>query len=138
MLPNVSYGLGWMVGKYRGLQYLDHGGNTLGFTSGLAFMPEKQMGVVVLTNGRITNMFNDHLIYRVFNMILGQPTDDNDRDFEFSLEQMAKAFKEASETLQGQIDPAVVGPYLGTFAHPALGNITLALKDGKLRLPSRS
>lgn len=129
---DVSYGLGWMVGQYRGLRYLDHGGNTLGFTSGLALVPGKNMGVVVLTNGRVTNTFNDHLIYRVFDMLLGQPTDDNDRDFEFGLQQMAKALKEATDTLQGQVDPAVVEPYLGTFAHPALGNITLSLKEGKL------
>ena len=40
MNANMSYGLGWMISDYHGLPLISHGGNTLGFTSELMFLPE--------------------------------------------------------------------------------------------------
>jgi hypothetical protein len=51
------YGLGLMVAKEQGLNMVAHDGNTLGFSSGLAFFPEKELGIVVLTNARAANAF---------------------------------------------------------------------------------
>lgn len=129
---DVSYGLGWLVGEYQGVRYLSHGGNTSGFTSGLAFVPEKGIGALVLTNGRVTNFFNDHIIFRVFDRFFGEPVDDNDADFAFTLEQFAKSFAEVVDTLEGDIDPGVVAPYLGRFRNQALGMIDLTLENGAL------
>ncbi|HKG26642.1 MAG TPA: serine hydrolase domain-containing protein, partial [Thermomicrobiales bacterium] len=44
----TSYGLGWLVGKYKGLKLIAHGGSTFGFTSDLAFLPDSGVGIVVL------------------------------------------------------------------------------------------
>src|SRR5690606_7869169 len=49
-----DYGLGWIVSDYRGLEMLSHAGNMLGFTSEFTFLPERDLGVVVLTNQRIS------------------------------------------------------------------------------------
>jgi CubicO group peptidase (beta-lactamase class C family) len=131
---DVSYGLGWLVGEYQGVRYLSHGGNTSGFTSGLAFVPDKGIGALVLTNGRVTNFFNDHIIFRVFDRFFSEPVDDNDTDFAFTLEQLAKSFSEVVDTLEGEVDPGVVAPYLGRFTNPALGAISLTFEDGELML----
>ena len=46
-----DYGLGWFVGEYGGQRLLSHGGTAFGFTSEIAFLPEADLGLVVLTNG---------------------------------------------------------------------------------------
>ena len=43
----TSYGLGWFVGEYKGARLIDHGGNTLGFTSSFGFMPDKNLGKII-------------------------------------------------------------------------------------------
>lgn len=79
---DLSYGLGWMVGKYKGLQLLEHGGNTFGFTSDLAFLPEAQLGVVVLANGQGTTLFNEAVRHRLFELAFDLPKEyDTSADF---------------------------------------------------------
>jgi len=47
----IGYGLGWTIGTYRGYKMVGHGGTLVnGFTSTFFMLPEKQLGVVVLTN----------------------------------------------------------------------------------------
>ncbi len=45
-----KYALGWLVGKRRGLDVVQHDGATCGFSSGLVLFPTIQSGVVLLTN----------------------------------------------------------------------------------------
>lgn len=49
-LPVSTYGLGWMIEPYRGHAMIHHGGAIDGFASQVAFLPEEQIGIVVLSN----------------------------------------------------------------------------------------
>lgn len=46
----VEYGYGWGIGKYRGLQVIEHSGGLHGFLSQLARFPAEHLTVVMLTN----------------------------------------------------------------------------------------
>ncbi len=129
----ASYGLGWIVGEYRGLQVLSHGGNTLGFTSEFAFLPEVGVGVVILTNGQGTNVFNEAVRERLFELLFDQPSQ-AEAYVAFGLEQTEQALADLREPLRAQVDEEAVAPYLGTFASPVLGPITLTLEDGVLTM----
>jgi CubicO group peptidase (beta-lactamase class C family) len=52
MIPGSGrrYGLGWMLSEWRGTPRVEHGGNIDGFNAEVAYLPEKKLGVVVLTN----------------------------------------------------------------------------------------
>jgi hypothetical protein len=50
-----SFGLGFMVGKFREHTLISHGGSVYGHSSLLAFLPESKIGVVVLANEDIVN-----------------------------------------------------------------------------------
>jgi CubicO group peptidase (beta-lactamase class C family) len=52
-----SYGLGLIISSDQGLPVVSHGGNTLGFTSDMFFLPDHSIGVAVLTNVRLANAF---------------------------------------------------------------------------------
>jgi CubicO group peptidase (beta-lactamase class C family) len=46
----LAYGMGWVVAQHRGLTFLDHSGGIDGMTSLVALIPERRMGVAILTN----------------------------------------------------------------------------------------
>jgi CubicO group peptidase (beta-lactamase class C family) len=46
----INYGFGWMVGQWRGLKELAHGGDITGFNTYIARYPDEQFTVIVLSN----------------------------------------------------------------------------------------
>ena len=124
-----SYGLGWFVGEYKGLEVLHHGGNTLGFTSEFTFIPEADIGIVVLTNAQGSNAFNSAVKTRLFELLFEQPSE-TVAQTEFVITQTETAKAEAREQLQDRVDPQEVEPYLGTYTNESLGEITLEM-DGE-------
>ena len=52
--PTISYGLGWMVGEWRGRRLIEHGGNIDGFAATVGFLPDENAGYVLLMNVSFT------------------------------------------------------------------------------------
>jgi CubicO group peptidase (beta-lactamase class C family) len=130
---NTSYGLGWMVSSYKGQPVVTHAGNTFGFTSEFTFLPEADLGIIVLTNGRATNLFSSSVTARLLELVFAQEPEmaaNND----FMLERIAQQTAELEEQLGDTIDAAAVAPYLGTFRNDLLGELQVALVDGTLML----
>jgi CubicO group peptidase (beta-lactamase class C family) len=50
VLGDMKYGYGWFLKNYKGTPEVDHGGNIDGFNADVSFLPEKHIGVAVLTN----------------------------------------------------------------------------------------
>jgi hypothetical protein len=126
------YGLGWVVGAYGGQRLIWHSGGTLGFTSLVSFLPEADLGVVVLTNGAAgtAGPFTYAVTFRLLELLFDQPA-----AFDAQLAaSVAGAAQGRTDLLAhlGQVDPAAVGPYLGRYANPDLGPVTLALRAGTL------
>src|SRR5207302_9933930 len=46
----AGYGMGWVIGKYRGLTAVEHNGGTMGFNSDLVFFPELGLGLFLVAN----------------------------------------------------------------------------------------
>jgi CubicO group peptidase (beta-lactamase class C family) len=130
---NTSYGLGWMVSSYHGQPVITHGGNTLGFTSEFTFLPDADLGVIVLTNARASNLFNGNVTTRLLELVFEQEPQ-VEQEMEFYLEQMAKQVEEMQDKLGDSVDTEAVEPFLGAYTHPVLGDAELSLQDGKLLL----
>jgi CubicO group peptidase (beta-lactamase class C family) len=130
---DASYGLGWIVSSYNGQPVISHAGNTFGFTSGFTFLPERELGVIVLTNGRATNLFNDGVASRLLELIYEQPAE-TQRNLDFYLEQIDKQVQELAAQISDELDGNAVESHLGRFANPALGDIVLMLDDDRLLL----
>src|SRR5690606_9209615 len=91
-----SYGLGWLVGSYKGLPLIYHGGNTLGFTADLMLAPSADLGVTVLANAQGVNAFTTLVYTHLLELIYQQPADSLERAA-FTLEQMEQAFTETKD-----------------------------------------
>ena len=127
-----AYGLGWFVDSYKGVPMIQHGGNTFGFTSDLAFLPDENMGIVILTNGRITNPFSEAIRARFLDLIFDDVDEAADAEaMAFTLEQFGDLFA-PPETLLDSVDEAVVQPFVGDYTNDALGDVYIELVDGKL------
>ena len=126
-----NYALGWMTGNYRGKPLVTHGGDTFGFSAYVTFLPDADAGVVVLTNSSGPGSYLIYsAIFRFLDMLFDQPQT-TDAEIEAMVAAAERAHAE-SLTHMGQIDEAVVMPYLGSYANPDLGNLTVSLRDGKL------
>lgn len=126
-----DYGLGWIVSDYHGLQMLSHAGNTLGFTSEFAFLPERDLGVVVLTNQRIS-FLNAAVRSRLFEMLFEQPyTADEETLFSYTM--MRDQYAEIVDDIERTVEPETAELAVGAFTNDALGDVTISLTgDGVL------
>ena len=57
-LDNAHYGIGWRIFDYNDLRVVHHGGGVRGFRSEMAFVPERNVGMVLLFNAA-SNLAND-------------------------------------------------------------------------------
>jgi CubicO group peptidase (beta-lactamase class C family) len=133
-----SYAMGWMVEDYRNALSWQHGGNTLGMTAAVGMLPEKKVGVVVLSNMQSAQL-PALLEQYVFDRELGAPMKDwsgeaytrmlNQRKRADSLQQVQLAGHAASAQ-----PPAPLSAFVGTYVDSLYGEMTVSLKDGHLEL----
>ena len=118
------YGMGLQVDQTYGTPVVHHGGSMIGYKSDMMWLPEHDVGAVVLTNGdpgwAISGNFRRKLLEVLFD---GKPEADDD------LAAAAKAMKEriAAERklLTVPPDPAAVAKLAPRYASDALGEIAV-------------
>ena len=129
----ASYGLGWIVQEWKGLDILGHSGNTFGFTSELTFLPAADVGIVVLANRRNANAFTSAIQVRFFESLYGQPHEFA-AQAEFQHQQQIDGLARVRDETNDEVAIGSVAPYTGRYDNEALGKITLQLADGALWL----
>jgi CubicO group peptidase (beta-lactamase class C family) len=129
-LHYVDYGLGWMVTNYRGNLHVLHGGNIDGFTSSIDLFPDKDLGIVILTNTATANNFIDVIKYEITDHLL--QLDDIDWNKRFN-EQSGKAAnasksqkpKEITNETSISVDETALMPMEGTYVQSVYGKIII-------------
>jgi CubicO group peptidase (beta-lactamase class C family) len=119
-----AYGLGLFVSEDNGVLTIGHGGNTIGFTSDLFFLPEQNVGVIVLTNAGGANGFRSAVKRRFMELIF----DGKSEAKENLVEGIARAkgdIKESLARIEMAPKPAWISPLLGTYGNADLGQIVL-------------
>ncbi|HEY2377389.1 MAG TPA: serine hydrolase [Gemmatimonadaceae bacterium] len=134
----TSYGMGWMVEDYRNQLSWQHGGNTLGMTAAVGMLPEKKVGVVVLSNMQGAQL-PELLEQYVFDRALGAPLRDWSGEAYARFQQQRKR-ADSVQTVQlaGHVANAQsaipLSAFAGTYADSLYGEMTVGLKDGHLEL----
>ena len=131
----TSYGLGWFIDEYKGLPLIHHGGNTIGFSADLAFLPDADLGIVVLTNGAATNLFNLAVRTRLLELAFDQEPAFQP-EVEFGLQQQEEQLGELRAMVGEPVTPEEALPLLGRYTSPVLGDLLLTLADERLLLDS--
>ena len=75
-ISDPTYGLGLMVGGYRGRKHISHGGGIDGFISAMQWLPDEQIGVIALSNTSHTGTVPALVVRNAFDRMLGlEPID---------------------------------------------------------------
>ena len=137
--PNFAgYGEGWSLSDYRGQKLVWHTGGWPGQVSRLTLVPEKNLGVVVLTNAESGAAFNA-ITLSVLDAMLGAPAHDWVGAYAASV---AKAQDNADEgwakhvaARDAKSKPSLsLAGYAGTYRDAWYGDVLVEQKGGKLRL----
>jgi hypothetical protein len=129
----TSYGLGWFIDDYHQQPVIHHGGNTIGFTSDLAFMPKADLGIVVLANAQSANVFTNAVRIRLLELAFGQEPQMAET-LAFALQQQEDLFADAADWIGPAPEAGDVAPYLGTYVNAALGEVKVTYEQGRLLL----
>ena len=134
----LTYGLGWYVQDYLGKKVVQHGGRNPGMTAQVGFMPEKNLGVVILMNMDSVPA-RAALMYRVFDAYLGGESKDRSAE----LLAIFKTGEQQQETLLKQIDAKLaqapkpsldLSEYTGIYEEAMLGPVRVLQENRKLVL----
>ena len=126
----ASYGLGWIVDEYKELPMLHHGGNTFGFTSDLAFLPETGLGISVLTN-QYGSFLNQLVRFRLLELMYEQEHE-ADEMARFQVDLIEESLAELLAQIQESVDSELIAPYLGRYGNEALGGVTVEWQEDEL------
>ncbi|MEO0558770.1 MAG: serine hydrolase [Bacteroidota bacterium] len=139
-----GYSLGWQTGTYDGDAMLHHFGGFAGFHAHTSFMPDRDLGVVVLANnsnvgGRLAMLFatfaydwwsaepseRDGVLART-----REARDEISVQVKASLDRYARSLAQRAErTWQLSLDPAA---YTGTYVNADYGTMVVEQADGEL------
>lgn len=132
-----SYGLGWGLQDYEGYKIVSHGGGYDGMISKSFFIPEKKIGVVILTNS--LNWATSALTNKILDVLLTGNTNKKDwsslyLSYKTRRDSITKNKQLKNEALRHKLN-AVHLPfknYTGTYKDKMYGTVTVSLKNKQL------
>jgi hypothetical protein len=130
----MSYGLGWFVEDWRGQRLVHHGGNTFGFTSDLAFLPDVGAGIVILTNAGRANDFVQAVRHRFLELLFDLPQTHHEGALLSRAETVRRAAGIASAA---QVDAETARAAAGLYRSAVLGDVVLRRDRGRLIFDNR-
>jgi CubicO group peptidase (beta-lactamase class C family) len=125
-----SYGMGFFISTYRGHTMVYHGGAIDGFTANFSFLPQDNVGVVVLTD-LDGNPLPTIVANNVFDRLLGLdqvPWNQRYLDIEKKGKEGEEAAKKGGYTqpVPGTHPSHELKDYVGQYENPGYGIVTIA------------
>ncbi len=132
-----SYGLGWHLNDYQGYKVIGHGGGYDGMISKSGFVPEKKLGIIVLTNS--LNWTASAMVNKTLDVLLADKLDAKDwsKDWLAIKENNDKiAFNKVKESdaLRHKIQKKhlPLKSFIGTYKDIMYGTVTVTKKGNRL------
>ena len=126
-----SYGLGLITSKYKGLLHITHNGGTMGFAAKISFFPNKNLGVVMLSNGTGGHLVESIILTKLIELWFG--IDDNSqKNLDFSLKIHKETIEKSNKSIVN-LENKFILPFLGTFKNAQIGTIIINKIDSKYK-----
>lgn len=122
-----DYGLGWFVETWNEIPVVQHGGNTLGFSSDFAFMPENGIGISVIVNER-ASLVPAVVRERLFELVFDQEPE-IEAQVQAILRQQAEGLEERTADLEPIAPESDVETFAGTYLNEELGDMVVSVND---------
>ncbi len=139
-----SYGLGWGLSDVNGYKQATHTGGLAGIVTQVTLLPELKLGIIVFTNQQsgaaftaITNTIKDSYFG-----IKGMNRVKQNYDRVLATEANAKkitgnVWKEIEAAQKSNTSKPDISSFTGTYTDQWLGDITIAVKNGKPRFDAK-
>ncbi|MBH0037108.1 MULTISPECIES: serine hydrolase [unclassified Pseudoalteromonas] len=130
-----GYGLGWSIEDYHGFKKLGHGGGILGMVSQVTLLPEKKLGIVILSNQQAFGALS-----AVTHEVLEDALELEDKDW---VEDLAKSHFEGKQQAYANVKPEAPADYqpqlpninyTGTLHDDWYGDVIIEQLDSKLHI----
>jgi len=132
-----SYALGWNTQDYQGYQIIGHGGGYDGMISKSTFVPEKGLGIIVLTNS--LNWAPGALVNKSLDVLLAHKLDAKDWSENYldnykqnDSTNTAKQLKNEKLRYKLQKKHLSLKEYTGIYTDKMYGTVTVTKKDNTL------
>ena len=138
----TTYAFGWFQEDYSGRMVDFHTGSIDGMVAIIGLIPDERLGVYVLANLDHAEV-RHALMYRVFDAYLGNPP----RDWSADLLKLYGSIRVAADSTRRRAEarripnthPSLaLDQYAGTYADSLVGDVTVSLESGRLRLRTSS
>jgi hypothetical protein len=132
-----NYGMGWFIEPYKGYTLVHHGGNVEGHSLIIGFVPQKKVGVIVLTN--IAQLpLRDVLLYESIDRALDLPKHDWNAQFHKIYDPILVGIEKAKgtsaeERLEDAPATHPLDVYTGTYEAKGYPEFSVRMTDGKLQ-----
>jgi CubicO group peptidase (beta-lactamase class C family) len=134
---DVSYGLGWVMDRTGGQNFIIHDGNIDGYSATVSFSPPENIGVAVLVN-QDSSFLSGYITQMIYQKVLSPsqaPATMAARRMTHQLETAELSHSRASSVWAEELPleaPPVLPPQVeGRFEHPAYGEISLHRRGGR-------
>lgn len=132
-----AYGLGWFMADIHGRKIIWHDGGAGGFLSTVCFIPEENVGFVILTNTDNNSLFTA-LRYQLIDAFCGQPYKNySQRLLPFTQQDQAEGDADIAKW-RGEVKtagqpPVALSAFVGLYGHPVYGRMAIDMdKNGQL------
>jgi len=132
-----AYGLGWSIQDYQGHKIVGHGGGYDGMISKSTFVPDKNIGIIILTNS--LSWAPSALMYKTLDVLLANKTDGKDwstnyLSYKQKQDSIAHADLIKNESLRGKLNNKHLNfkEYSGVYTDKMYGDVKVYIKNGKL------
>ena len=122
--PHSWYGLGIGVSDGANLLSFSHNGGTFGFSSLMAFWPEQDLGLVILSNARKARLFTS-LIERKLRELVFQMPGATDSLLAYYVKRRDRKISEELAKVTVPPERDWIAPLLGAYENNALGSLIL-------------
>jgi len=135
--PNfLGYGEGWQLSDYRGNKLVWHTGGWPGMVSRLTLVPDRKIGVIVLTSQEVGAAFNAVTMQALDAMLQSPKTDWLDAYAKAVAKQQGNADEDWQKHVAARAKNAPpslpLARYAGTYRDPWYGDVVISEERGKL------
>jgi CubicO group peptidase (beta-lactamase class C family) len=135
-----AYGLAWGLEDYQGYQRVTHTGGLIGMVSYVSLIPEKKLGIIVLTNQQSGGAMSAIMQTLLDDFLVGRPTQDwvawwqgkTDEALKKGAEADAKA--DAAVKASGGRAALPLDAYVGVYHDVWRGDVVVRRAGDKLRM----
>lgn len=138
-----GYGLGWFLSDVKGYKQVTHTGGLEGIVTQTTYIPELQLGIIVLTNQQsgaafsaITNTIKDSYLNIKSDDYVTQYSSRVKQNEDSADKVTDEVWAKVAQNKKDKINPNFTG-ILGTYKDNWFGNIVISEKKGKLFFESK-